>query len=89
MLSSLMVTLTYWEVWGHLIDDRETNIFVLYLCSVTYFLAVIFSVVLTGFTMFHVRLLVTNYTTLEYCEKRKGNVSIIIIIDTKCIYRKF
>lgn len=74
-ISSIMVSCTYWEVWGHLIDDRETNIFVLYLCSVTYFLAFIFTIVLFGFTLFHIRLMLTNYTTLEYWEKRRGSES--------------
>jgi len=40
-----------------------------------YFLAAIFAVVLIGFTSFHIRLILTNYTTLEYCEKRRENVS--------------
>jgi hypothetical protein len=74
-ISSIMVSATYWEVWGHLIDDRDTNIFVLYLCSVTYFLAFIFTIVLFGFTLFHIRLMLTNYTTLEYWEKRRGSES--------------
>lgn len=82
MLSSLIVTGTYWEVWAKLLDDKDTNVFILYICSVTYFLAFIFSIVLVGFTTFHIRLTMTNYTTLEYCEKKKVQVSYFSTNDT-------
>lgn len=81
MLSSIVVTSTYWEVWGKLLDDTSTNLFVLYLCSVTYFLSFIFMVVLTGFTIFHIRLTITNYTTLEYWEYRRAHVSLLAVIN--------
>jgi hypothetical protein len=74
-ISSTCVSLTYWQVWGKLLDDPDTNFFILYLCSVTYFLAFIFTIVLIGFTCFHIRLMITSYTTLEYCEKRRGTDS--------------
>ena len=32
-------------------------------------------IVLIGFTGLHIRFLFTNYTTLEYCEKRRGQGS--------------
>ena len=80
MISCILSLVTYWEVWAKMLEDEDTNIVLLYTCTVYYFLVVIFWVVITWFTLFHVRLMVTNYTTLEYCEKRKENVSLIIII---------
>ena len=74
-ISSIIVSVTYWEVWGKLLDDEDTNLFILYMCSIMYFLAVVFAFVLTGFTGFHIRLILTNYTTLEYCEKKRENES--------------
>lgn len=75
MISSILFWTTYWEVWGKLIDDPDTNIFVLYMCSIAYFLGFIFWIVLTGFMGLHLRFLLTNYTTLEFCEKKRGNIS--------------
>jgi len=75
MISSIVFCATYWEVWGKLIDDPDTNIFILYMWSVAYFLGFIFMIVLVSFTGLHIRFLITNYTTLEYCEKRRGSAS--------------
>ena len=73
-LSSILASLTYWEVWGKQIDDEDSNIFIIYLWSINYFLTVIFGLVLTLFTIFHVRLMITNYTTLEFWEKKREKV---------------
>eukprot|EP00343_Euplotes_focardii_P011802 CAMPEP_0205830634 /NCGR_PEP_ID=MMETSP0206-20130828/41666_1 /ASSEMBLY_ACC=CAM_ASM_000279 /TAXON_ID=36767 /ORGANISM="Euplotes focardii, Strain TN1" /LENGTH=135 /DNA_ID=CAMNT_0053134477 /DNA_START=113 /DNA_END=520 /DNA_ORIENTATION=- len=75
MITSIIFCATYWEVWGKMIDDPDTNILILYMCSVAYFLGIIFMIVLVGFTGLHIRFLITNYTTLEYCEKRNKNAS--------------
>ncbi|CAI2362214.1 unnamed protein product [Moneuplotes crassus] len=75
MISAIIFCSTYWEVWLKLMDDPDTNIIVLYICSIAYTLGFIFMVVLIGFTGLHIRFLFTNYTTLEYCEKKKGNIS--------------
>jgi hypothetical protein len=32
-------------------------------------------IILFFFCLFHIRLLITNYTTLEYCEKKRENES--------------
>ncbi|CAI2362342.1 unnamed protein product [Moneuplotes crassus] len=75
MISAIIFCGTYWEVLGKLIDDPDTNILILYMCCLAFILGIIFVIVLIGFISLHIRFLFTNYTTLEYCEKKRGNIS--------------
>jgi len=42
-----------------------------FLIFLTYSLAIVLGIILTGFLLFHFWLLATGKTTLEYCEKKK------------------
>ncbi len=73
--SCLLISLTYWEVllWGL----HEAGFLQLYAICMAYLLALTLALVLNAFFAFHVIcLLFPNFTTIEFCEKRKSPNSI-------------
>lgn len=75
MLSTYLVNFTYWETFQTVMSQNEVSTLCLLLISLNFMLSIFMGIILTLFCTFHLRLLVTNYTTLEYCEKKREKVS--------------
>ena len=75
MISTIMVNITYWETFETVMAKDEVSNFWLVVITLTYLLSIFMGCVLFFFFLFHVRLLFTNYTTLEYWEKKREKES--------------
>ena len=71
----MMVNFTYWETFQSVMSENKVSNFWLIIVSVNFLLSIIMGIVLFLFCGFHYRLLVTSYTTLEYCEKKREKES--------------
>jgi len=56
---------------NNLIFDPNVSLNLSYYVVTSYILVVCLSLMLTGFLAFHIWLIVKQYTTIEFCEKRK------------------
>ncbi|CAI2360782.1 unnamed protein product [Moneuplotes crassus] len=75
MISAWFINITYWEEFVRVLASVTTsNIYLLVVCT-TFMFSVVMSIILTCFCIFHFRLIMTNYTTLEYCEKKREKES--------------
>jgi hypothetical protein len=70
--SLLMVDFTFWETVVISLRDDETGIEVCFFVVVVYSLILLLSLAITGFLIFHCYLTLSQYTTIEYCEKRRN-----------------
>ncbi len=76
-LSCLLISSTYWETVVHVASDPTTPFARLYLFFVSYMLGVVLAVILNSFFIFHVFwLILPNYTTIEFCEKKRDHSSV-------------
>ena len=75
MLSLLLVNLTYWETLKSVINQNQISALGLTWISVVFLLSIVMGFILILFWGFHLRLTLTNYTTLEYCEKKREHQS--------------
>ena len=70
-LSCWIMVFTYWNNLVRMTYLQGTpNVAVVYFSQIAYFISTIMAMLLTGFFFFHMHLIVTGYTTIEYCEKR-------------------
>ena len=76
-LSCLLISVTYWESVFHASSSLTVGFGYLYSLYVAFFLALVLALVLLSFLTFHlVWLLFPNFTTIEFCEKRKDPSSV-------------
>ena len=65
---------SFWEaVVVILCDDNSSEILCLFLVT-CYSLMVLLSVAVIGFLIFHIWLTYNNFTTIEFCEKKRGKI---------------
>ena len=75
MISTWFINLTYWRTFIEALNsDDHSNYYLLTVC-VTFMISIIFGIIMTFFWAFHYRLILTNYTTLEYWEKKREKES--------------
>lgn len=75
MISTYFINLTYWETFQSVMsEDKVSNMCLIWVC-INFLMSLIMGVILTLFWAFHIRLLLTNYTTLEYWEKKREKES--------------
>ena len=76
-LSCLLISTTYWESVFHASASVSVSFSYLYSLFVAFFLALVLAIVLLSFLTFHVVwLMFPNFTTIEFCEKRKDPSSV-------------
>ena len=77
-ISCHIMNFTYWKVALAVIVHNDVGTGEAYVILVAYSLSLILSVLLSGFFGFHCWLIKRAYTTIEYCEKKKENISLYI-----------
>lgn len=66
---------TFWETVVVVLNDSESSSFTCFFVVLVYSLILMLGVAVIGFCIFHIRLIADNYTTIEYCEKKKQKVN--------------
>lgn len=66
----LLICFTSWPVVGSILNSEEENYFVAYYIIVSYFLIAAMGLIITLFFTFHLHLIYTGKTTIEFCEKK-------------------
>lgn len=73
--SLILFVATFWEtVVVGLCDDDNSEFFMLFVVTV-YALGILLAVAVVGFMFFHLWLIWNSYTTIEFCEKKRGKVA--------------
>jgi hypothetical protein len=72
-VTSLLVVITAYPVFIAVLAQDNLNIVLAYYIVTAWLLTLFFCVVITAFLCFHLYLLSNQYTTIEFCEKRKDN----------------
>jgi len=62
---------TFWETVVVTVADPDQSAFLSFYIVLSYSLMVMLGVALIGFCIFHFWMISNNYTTIEYCEKRR------------------
>ena len=76
-LACLLIAASYWEAVVHAASNVTTGFAYLYSIFVAFFLAAVLAIVLLSFLTFHMLwLVIPNFTTIEFCEKRKDPSSV-------------
>ncbi|CAG9333278.1 unnamed protein product [Blepharisma stoltei] len=71
---SLIFISTFWETLIIVLMDSQSSIPYCLFIELTYSLVLMISVCVVSFCCFHVWLIANNYTTIEYCEKKRGGI---------------
>lgn len=56
-----------------LCDDDSSDVLSLFMVT-TFTLMVLLTIAIVGFLIFHLWLIYSNFTTIEFCEKKRGKV---------------
>jgi len=77
-VGALVMAVTYSTKWPDIIatdenGDGEWSFPMATVCSMAYFLMIFLAILLNVFLIFHIYLLIRNFTTLEHFEKRREN----------------
>ena len=64
---------TFWECVVVTLNDDDNSTFHCFFIVVSYSLITLLGVAVIGFCIFHVWLIYSNFTTIEYCEKKRKN----------------
>ena len=73
-ISLAVVVATFWETVVVMLYDQRNSEGKLLFIVVTYSLAILLSIAVNGFLIFHTWLISNNTTTIEYCEKRRDSI---------------
>jgi len=65
---------TFWEAVIVNLDDPDSSTVTCFLVALCYSLMIMLGVSVVGFFIFHSWLIAKNYTTIEFCEKRRQKV---------------
>lgn len=71
--TSLLVSVTAYPVFIAVLSQENIEIKLAYFVTSAWLLCAFFCFVITGFFGFHLYLLTNQYTTIEFCEKRKAD----------------
>lgn len=66
-----MFVFTFWETVIVVINDKNSSEVLSFFIVLIYSLGLILAGALVSFVMFHLYLIASNHTTIEYCEKKK------------------
>ena len=70
---AIFVTCTSYPVFIAALSSEEINPFLQFFIITSWLLVAAFGPIITGFFIFHLWLLSKQYTTIEYCEKRRAS----------------
>jgi hypothetical protein len=73
--SLIIFTTTFWEALYVSVHSNQYSPYLCFFLTVTYSLGSLLGVVVTLFACFHAYLIYNNYTTIEYCEKKRSGQS--------------
>ena len=62
---------SFWECVVVTLNDTETSIMLNFVVVLSYSLLFMLGVAVIGFLFFHIWMIKENYTTIEFCEKRR------------------
>lgn len=71
-LSCLLIVFSSYELVATVLQREDLDYRVAFFIVTAYVLACVFGFLITGFYFFHLWLILNQYTTIEFCEK-KGN----------------
>lgn len=68
-----VIVVSSWPLMQSVMSSETIDYKIAYFIITSYILAATLGIVITGFFSFHVWLIVKQYTTIEFCEKRSEN----------------
>lgn len=77
MLSILTFIATFWETLIIKLNDESLSLFYIFPITVHYSLCFMLFIALMGFLIFHLYLIFSGYSTIEYCEKKTKRVTYV------------
>lgn len=82
---------TFWECVVVTLNDDESSTFLCFFIVICYSLISMLGVAVIGFCFFHIWLMYNNFTTIEYCEKKRKNAPGYKVspFSTGSVYKNF